>query len=262
MGQTSSVLAPILAPATYSPSAMHCEVLNLACNTTNIHVNLCYVPTVSQVIGVYALSDHFKVNNLLIGPNYQRGLCTAAGTLPNGEVFGYQNYIEYTNTYDNSYPIDKCGVSFTYILGHFNKAIVLSNTTDCLSFAISGGGYLGRASAGTNCTVLPTPRDVPTTPIAPPHIKHPTHVPSVNDTELSTKVMEDSVARTMIEELPNSAFSKHPTHVPTKVPTESPHTKHPTRAPTRRPTHVPTKVPTEAPHKQDVVASSLFTTVM
>ena len=241
MGQTSSVLAPILAPATYSPSAIHCEILNLACNTTNIHLNLCYVPTVSQVIGVYDLSDHFKVNNLLIGPNYQRGLCTAAGKLPIGEIFGYQNYIEYTNTYDNSYPIDKCGVSFTYILGHFNKAIVLSNSTDGLSFSISGGGYLGRASAGTNCTVLPTPRDVATTSIAAPHFKHPTHVPSVIATELSTEGMEDNVARTMTEELPISAFSKHPSHVPTKVPTEAPHTKHPA--------HVPTKVPTEAPHK-------------
>ena len=137
MGVIQSIVAPTVPAVPYFPSNITCS--SLSCPNAGVTVNLCSFASAHQVTGVFLPQDSSMISNLLIGPYYEQK-CVATGPvvvsstpLPNVHVV---TTTRFTNTYDNYYPLDSCGVYFNYTtVNGFN--IVISSVNETLLYNTS-----------------------------------------------------------------------------------------------------------------------------
>lgn len=125
----------------------------LLCYNAEVNVNLCSFAAANQVIGVFLPDDTLMVNNLLLGPYYEQ-LCAATGTVQTDQdSSGTSYYTNYLNTFDNYYPLDSCGVYFSYqaVTGY---NVVISNQGGTL--------YYNTGVSSGVCGLPPTPASITT----------------------------------------------------------------------------------------------------
>ena len=201
MGTTYSV-APTVPAASYTPSNITCSPLS--CINAGVNVSLCSYASANQVTGVFLPSDISMANNLLIGPYYEQK-CVATGSVVTGIFYGSPTYDAYTNTYDNHYPLDICGVYFNYTsVSGFN--IVISDNGGTLSYNNGLNSdvceYAPTAVPTTAPTFEPTfePTSAPTSsptfePSAPTF--EPTHAPTFEPTPVPTAPTFEPTAHSM-----------------------------------------------------------------
>ena len=134
MGVIQSIVAPTVPAVSFSSSNVSCS--SLLCPNAGVDVNMCSFSAANQVTGVFLPEDTLMSNNLLIGPYYEQK-CVATGPIvvsstPLPKVHMVTT-TRFTNTYDNYYPLDRCGVYFNYTsINGFN--IVISSVNETLYY--------------------------------------------------------------------------------------------------------------------------------